>query len=125
MKFPSALFVVSLFGPLAVPAWADVSLAPLFSDHAVLQRDKPIPVWGRADAGEKIVVTFAGQSQQTTAGGDGRWIVYLDALSARGEGAELTVSGKNVVIVRDIVVGEVWLCSGQSNMEFTVGPRPG
>lgn len=125
MKFPSVLLVVSLFGPLAVPAWADVSLAPLFSDHAVLQRDKPVPVWGRADAGEKIVVTFAGQSQQTTAGGDGRWIVYLDALSARGEGAELTVSGKNVVIVRDIVVGEVWLCSGQSNMEFTVGPRPG
>ena len=63
MKFPSALFVVSLFGPLAVPARADVSLAPLFSDHAVLQRDKPVPVWGRADAGEKIVVTFAGQSQ--------------------------------------------------------------
>ncbi len=125
MKLPPALLVVSLFVALAVLARADVSLAPLFSDHAVLQRDNPVPVWGRADGGEKIVVTFAGQSRQTTAGADGRWIVYFDAFSARIEGADLVVTGKNTVIVRDVVVGEVWLCSGQSNMEFTVNARPG
>jgi sialate O-acetylesterase len=125
MKILPALLVVSLCVSLALRARADVTLAPLFSDHAVWQRDKPVPVWGRADAGEKIVAKFAGQSRQTTAGADGRWIVYFEAFPARVEGAELTVTGKNILIVRDIVVGEVWLCSGQSNMEFTVGARQG
>jgi sialate O-acetylesterase len=125
MKSISAQLVASLFFAFAALGRADVTLAPLFSDHAVLQRDKPVPVWGQADAGEKISVNFAGQSQQTTAGTDGRWIVYLDAVPANAAGADLTVRGKNVVILRDVVVGEVWLCSGQSNMEFTVDARPG
>jgi sialate O-acetylesterase len=105
---------------LAGLARADVTLAPLFTDHAVLQRDKPVAVWGKADAGEKVVVTFHEQTQQTVAGSDGRWIVYLDASPASAEGADLSVTGKNNVTLKDIVVGEVWLCSGQSNMEFTV-----
>lgn len=86
----------------------------------MLQRDKPLPVWGRADAGEKITVNFHGQTGATTATGDGRWIVFLNALPADAVGTDLVVTGKNTVTLTDIVVGEVWLCSGQSNMEFTV-----
>jgi sialate O-acetylesterase len=114
--------VLLLLGSLAR---ADVTLAPLFADHAVLQRDKPLPVWGRADAGEKIAVTFRGQTMRTTAASDGRWIVYLDAAPATPTGTDLTVAGKNTVTLHDLVIGEVWLCSGQSNMEFTVEARPG
>lgn len=101
-------------------ARADVTPAALFTDHAVLQRDKPVPVWGRADAGEKVTVTFAGQSRSATAGRDGKWIVLLDALETSATGADLTIAGKNTITLRDVVVGEVWLCSGQSNMEWPV-----
>lgn len=99
---------------------ADVVLAPLFRDQAVLQRDKPVPVWGTADAGEKVAVTFSGQTVSATAGKDGRWMVVLDALPASATGAELVVVGKNTVTIRDVLVGEVWLLSGQSNMEWSV-----
>jgi sialate O-acetylesterase len=99
---------------------ADVKLAPLFCDHAVLQRDKPIPIWGRAEAGEPVTITFHGRSVSTTATDDGRWIAYLDALPASSEAADLVVTGKNKIAVHDVLVGEVWLCSGQSNMEFSV-----
>ncbi len=99
---------------------ADVILAPLFTDHAVLQRDKPVPVWGWADAGEKIQVTFHEQVRNAVAAADGRWIVLLDPQPADAQGADLVATGKNTVAVHDVVVGEVWLCSGQSNMEFAV-----
>ncbi|MCX6955181.1 MAG: sialate O-acetylesterase [Verrucomicrobia bacterium] len=125
MKPFSRLLAVSVFIAFATLGRADVSLAPLFTDHAVLQRDKPVPVWGRADAGEKVVVTFRDQAVRTTAGSDGRWIVFLDALPASTVPAELSVAGKNTLTVSDVLVGEVWLCSGQSNMEFTVEARPG
>ncbi len=115
-RFLTPLFFVFFAGVTR----ADVSLAPLFSDHAVLQRDKPIPIWGRADAGEPITVTVHGQSVSTIAARVGRWIVYLDALPASTEPADLVVTGKNQIAVHDVLVGEVWLCSGQSNMEFAV-----
>jgi sialate O-acetylesterase len=124
MRF-SRLFPPLLFVFLATVIRADVSLAPLFSDHAVLQRDKPIPIWGRADAGEPITVTFHGQTTRATATSDGHWIVYLDALPASTEPADLVVTGKNTIAVHDVLVGEVWLCSGQSNMEFVVCNPPG
>jgi sialate O-acetylesterase len=105
---------------LAVAVRADVTPAPLFTDHAVLQRDKPVAIWGRATPGEKVTVRFAAQQRSATTGTDGRWIVLLDALATASEGAELTIAGKNTVVVHDVVVGDVWLCSGQSNMEFAV-----
>ena len=127
MKLPLHLLALAgtLFVALAADTRGDVTLAPLFTDHAVLQRDKPVPVWGRADAGETVLVKFRDQSRQTTAGADGRWIVYLDALPASSESADLAVTGKNTLVLHDVVVGEVWLCSGQSNMEFTVEARAG
>ncbi len=99
-------------------AWAEVALAPLFTDHAVLQCEKPVPVWGRATAGEKIVVTFRGQTLAATAGADGRWSVTLTPLAATAEGADLVASGTSTLTLHDVVVGEVWLASGQSNMEW-------
>lgn len=105
---------------LAALVRADVTLAPLFQDHAVLQRDKPLPVWGRAAAGEHVTVSFKGQQIGTTAAPDGRWIVYLDAVPASAEPAEMVVAGQNTVKLTDLVVGEVWLASGQSNMEMVV-----
>jgi sialate O-acetylesterase len=115
------LRTVCLAGAFAAAvAHADVTLAPLFTDGAVLQRDKRVAVWGRADAGEKVSVVFAGQKCDATAANDGRWIVYLEPLTTSAEGAELTATGKNTVTIRDVLVGEVWLCSGQSNMEWPV-----
>lgn len=103
---------------LAGLARADVTLAPLFQDHAVLQRDQPLPVWGQAAPGEHVTVAFQGQTIGATAAADGRWMVYLAAVPASAVPAELTVTGKNVVTVKDVLVGEVWLASGQSNMEW-------
>jgi len=117
----AAGFVAGCVAPgNAVPARTDLSLAPVFSDHAVLQRGKPVPVWGSAAASDSVTVTFRGQRVSTLAGNDGRWIVYLKPLDASSEPADLVVAGRNTVTVHDVVVGEVWLCSGQSNMEFTV-----
>lgn len=117
---PFAGWCLIVLGLGGIPARADVTLAPLFTDHAVLQRDKLIPVWGRADAGEKVTVTFGRQAKSVVAGPDGRWSVSLDKQSAETKGADLTIAGKNTVVLHDVVVGEVWICSGQSNMEWPV-----
>ncbi|MDB6111192.1 MAG: Sialic acid-specific 9-O-acetylesterase [Pedosphaera sp.] len=97
-------------------AHADVRLPNLFTDHMVLQQQAKVPVWGWADEGEEVVVTFRGQKVKTKAK-DGRWMVKLSALKAGGPDA-LTVAGKNSLTLNDVLVGEVWICSGQSNMEF-------
>jgi len=100
-------------------ALADVKLPAVFCDHMVLQRDTVVPVWGWADPGEKVSVTLAEQTQTATADADGKWSVKLDKL-ASGAPVTLTVKGKNTVIVNDVLVGEVWLASGQSNMQLQV-----
>jgi len=99
---------------------ADVVPFGLFQDGAVLQRDKPVPVWGRAEAGEKVSVDFAGQRKETTADAEGFWSVTLDPMAANGVPSPLIITGKNTVTLSDIVVGEVWLASGQSNMGWEV-----
>lgn len=105
---------------LGAPLRADVVPAALFTNNAVLQREKPIPVWGTADAGEKVSVTFAGQTLATTADASGKWRVDLPALPANATPAELVIKGNNTITLANIVVGEVWIASGQSNMEWTV-----
>lgn len=102
---------------------ADVVPASLFCDHAVLQQGGPIPVWGTADEGEKVTVTLAGQTVSTVAR-DGKWSVRLASLVAGGPHV-LTITGKNRVEISDVLIGEVWLCSGQSNMERQLGLREG
>lgn len=99
---------------------ANVELPLLFNDGMVLQRNKPIPVWGWANPNEKIEVHFKEQVVKTKADKNGKWFVHLKPETAGGP-YELTVKGKNTVTINDVLVGEVWLCSGQSNMEFTVG----
>ena len=114
-----SLLTIAVTATLLSGARADVTLHPLFSDHTVLQRAVPVRVWGWADAGEAVTVTFAGQSKNATAAADGKWSVKLDALKV-GEPQVLTAKGKNTVTVNDVLVGEVWLCSGQSNMGMNV-----
>ncbi len=110
------LAVAGTFTPLS--GRAEVTLAPPFTDQAVLQCAAAVPVWGRAAPGERIAVHFRGQQLETTAGADGRWLVRLAPLPVSAGGADLIVTGGNTVILHDVVVGEVWLASGQSNMEW-------
>jgi sialate O-acetylesterase len=100
---------------------ADVTPSSLFGDHAVLQRDMPVPVWGSSEPGEKVTVRFAGKVVETQADAAGKWKVVLSAMTASSEGRELTIEGKNKLVLKDVLVGEVWLCSGQSNMQFGWG----
>ena len=106
---------------VALVSQADVKLPAVFSDHMVLQRSNVAPVWGWAEAGEKVTVQFAGQTKSITAGKDGKWMVRLDAINDSKVTGELKVIGKNTLTVRDVFVGEVWVASGQSNMAMTVG----
>jgi sialate O-acetylesterase len=102
------------------PISANVSLPKIFGDNMVLQRNVPVPVWGWADANEKIEVRFNHQVKTVKAGKDGKWLLYLDPENAGGP-YTLIIKGKNLVQVNNVLVGEVWICSGQSNMEWTVG----
>jgi sialate O-acetylesterase len=99
---------------------ADVKLPVVIGNSMVLQRQSPVPVWGWADAGEEVTVEFAGQTQKATPDANGKWMVKLAAMEANAQGQEMTIRGKNTIKLTDILVGEVWLCSGQSNMEWTV-----
>jgi sialate O-acetylesterase len=96
---------------------------PLFSDHAVLQQDREIPVWGTAKNGERVTVEVAGRKSATVAKG-GQWLVRLKAVPAGGP-YTMTITGENRVTISDVLVGEVWVCSGQSNMERHLGLQEG
>ena len=100
---------------LPVPAGAAVRLPAIISEHMVLQQGQDVPLWGWADPGEKVTLTLAGKKKSTTTGPDGRWRVQFSALK-RGGPYTLRVQGKNEIEVPDVLVGEVWLGSGQSNM---------
>jgi sialate O-acetylesterase len=100
-------------------AQANVRLPNIFSDHMVLQQGQKNKVWGIADAGEAVTVSIDNQAKQATAGADGAWQVMLDPIPVGGP-YELTVKGKNEVKLTDVLVGEVWICSGQSNMQWSV-----
>ena len=99
---------------------ADVSLNNLFGDHMVLQQGIQNKIWGKADPGEKIAVSIAGQSHATVAKKDGAWSVQLDAIMEYGGPHTLTVAGNNTQMFQDVLIGEVWVCSGQSNMQWPV-----
>lgn len=119
----------SLFIPLGFVAcmtqtYASVKPVSLFSDHMVLQKGVAVPVWGTADEGTTVTVRFGGQSA-TTKTVNGKWKLSLPPLPYISEGKEmLIIGGPDTVRIQDVLVGEVWLCSGQSNMERQLGPRP-
>ena len=110
----AALLLITITLSLALSAQADVKLFPLFCDNAVLQRDVPMPIYGTADKGEEVTVTFAGKTQITMAR-DGKWKVVFEPMPAGGPHT-LTVNGRNTLTAENILVGDVWLCTGQSNM---------
>jgi sialate O-acetylesterase len=115
----NGLLLALLFSWIAPTIRADVRLPAVISDHMVLQQDAAAPIWGWADNGEEVTITIAGQSKSAKAGADGKWMIKLDNLTAGGP-HELIVKGKNTLKVVDVLVGEVWLGSGQSNMAMTV-----
>lgn len=128
MKHTSKPLFLSLLGLCAaLSAPAEVKLPALFCDHAVLQQSAPIKVWGWAEPGEEVTVEFRQQKVSTKTPADGKWLVTLKSEKA-GEPGTLKISGKNTITLSDVVVGEVWVASGQSNMEwpmsrsFNVGP---
>ena len=100
----------------ASTAPAAVALPDIFGDNMVLQRELPVPVWGTASPGEKVTVSFAGQTLTTAADGRGKWMVTLKPLKTSTTEKTMTIAGSSTVTFSGVVVGEVWLCSGQSNM---------
>ena len=98
---------------------ASIRLPKIFGDSMVLQRGVAIPVWGWANKNQKILVSFNNQHKQTKAGSDGRWKINLEP-EKEGGPYTLTIKGENTIVINDVLVGDVWVCSGQSNMEFTV-----
>lgn len=109
----AAVWLILIVAPSV--AMAEVRLPPILSSHMVLQRDAAVPIWGTAAPGDKVTVKFRSQEKSATAGEKGEWIVRLDPMEAGGPDA-LTVAGSNTVTLEDVLVGEVWIGSGQSNM---------
>jgi len=110
----------------AAPVMAALVPAPLFNHNMVLQRDRKIAVWGKADAGATVTVSFAGTTAAATVAADGRWRVDLPAQAASSEPREMTLASSkgDKLVYTNAVVGEVWLCGGQSNMTFAMWPTP-
>ena len=134
MKYTLTLLAALLLAPLSALHAAELKLSALFADHMVLQRERAVPVWGWADVGENVTVEFAGQKKTAVADSSGKWIVKLDAMPASAEPRELRVGSSKVrtpdtrrptpdlLILTDVLVGEVWLASGQSNMGYRLSP---
>lgn len=100
----------------------EIRPAGVFASHMVVQRDRPIPVWGRGTPGDRLLVRFRGTCAETVVAADGTWRVELPAQSASAEGSRLTVvGGDDGMVFEDVLVGDVWMCSGQSNMEWPFG----
>lgn len=120
MKHPHALLtLIAALAPLV--AGAEVRLPNIFSNHMVLQRGVPLKVWGTADDGEKISLKFGPRTFSTTADERGAWVIELPALKADGgKSHQITIKGKNKIVLEDILIGDVWIGSGQSNMEWSL-----
>jgi len=103
----------------ASPLAAETRPAGIFGDNMVLQCGVKAPIWGTADAGQQVTVALGTHRAEATAGQDGKWLARLGPLPAGGP-FEMTITGKNTVTCKNVMVGEVWVCSGQSNMQMPV-----
>jgi sialate O-acetylesterase len=102
-------------------ASCEVKMPAVFNSHMVLQRDSPLKVWGSADPGEKVVVSIGGSTSKTTADGEGQWAVEIPAMKDDGgKPHQLKISGTNEIVIEDVLIGDVWIGSGQSNMEWSL-----
>ena len=123
MKKPNAFIILAsslLWLLVGGQLRAEVTLPKVLGDNMVLQRHKPLPIWGAAAPGEKVIVAFGNQTHTTIADAAGQWKVTLAPLPASARPATLTIAGTNKITLENILVGEVWLCSGQSNMEYSM-----
>ena len=126
MKKLYTIGTLLLFLLAVQPARATVMLASPFTSHMVLQSDMKVPVWGVAEAGEVVTVTFAGQKESATADADGHWRLDLQPMKVSAESRTFTVTGSKTaqpIVLADVLVGEVWLASGQSNMDFSLSKK--
>jgi len=110
--------IVAFFSVVFVQA--ETKLPSVLGSHMVLQQGEKCPIWGWDDSDKQVTVEFAGQKHTAKVGDDGRWEVHLDPMKANAKGQTLTIRGSSKLELKDVLVGEVWLCSGQSNMEWTV-----
>src|SRR5262245_40793622 len=101
----------------AAVVYPKVTLPDVIGSGMVLQRDQPVPIWGTAEPGESITVRFAGQTRTATADNSGKWLVRLSPLQANATPGTMSIEGRNQITLDNILVGEVWLVSGQSNMQ--------
>lgn len=115
MKYFIALLTLAI-----TQIWGDVKLPVVINNNMVLQRDVTVPIWGWAAPGEKVSVTFAGEIKTATTDQEGNWSVKLSAQKVSANPQELKVKGKNEITLTNILVGDVWICSGQSNMEWPI-----
>ena len=122
MKLPVIPRFALLAAITAGNAWAAVTLPAILSDHMVLRRTAKVPVWGKAAPGEDVTVSLNGQTAKAKADATGQWVIFLNLKDSGPGPFEMIVAGTNKLILSDIVIGEVWLASGQSNMAMSVGP---
>src|SRR5213595_3061896 len=116
MKYKKINFLFVLFLLLTLGSiHAQIRLPRLVRDSMVLQRDAKVNIWGWASNGEKIAIRFAGKKYKTTAGADGKWLVTLSPMKAGGP-YTMDIDAVNHISLKDILIGDVWICSGQSNM---------
>jgi sialate O-acetylesterase len=109
------IFILLIF---ILPVYSELKTASLFQDSMVLQRDMEVPVWGTAAAGSSVKVTINSKSADGKAGSNGKWMVKLPALKAGGPYEMAIINGSDKKVLKDILIGEVWICSGQSNMDM-------
>ncbi len=114
------LALTSLLAALAFSARAEIKLPAIIGDNMVLQQKQANPIWGWDTPGTEVTVTFAGQTKTAKAGADGKWTVKLDAVPANAQPATIGIKGTNTRELKNVLVGEVWICSGQSNMQWSV-----
>lgn len=114
------LLILSILLVVSTSLSAEVILPKVIGHNMVLQRLKTVPIWGTASPGEKITVSFGAQKKETIASDSGKWVVKLNPMEASELPREMIISGTNTIKLKNILVGEVWLCSGQSNMEYAM-----
>lgn len=117
ISYTLSFCVIFLMGTLTT---ADVTLPKIFHDNMVLQQGMPVPIWGKSDPAQVIKVSFASQVKETKADAGGKWILKLNPLKANSTPSKMVISGKKSITFKNILVGEVWLCSGQSNMSMGI-----
>jgi sialate O-acetylesterase len=111
------LLLIAMTWLFAAPSFANVKLPKLIASNMVLQRDAPLKIWGWADPGEKVNISFHGKNFTCIAGNEGKWLVTMPAFKTGGP-FDMTIKGKNTITLKNILMGDVWVCGGQSNMEF-------